>query len=417
MTQFKQHRRRCGETSRGILLAAVLLLAAVTGSCGKKTEGSAGGKPPAVPVHAAEVTQRDMPVVLDSIGAGEAYSTVNVKSQVTGEIVDVTFREGDIVQEGQVLFTIDQRPFKVALHEAEANLARAEAELEHAKAMVERDKAEADNAKTELDRDTTLLDRGTISQEEFDQTRTNADSMQASVHADEAAVKSSSESIRVARSAIDDAKLQLDYCTIRSPLTGRTGSLLIHKGNLVKANDTEPLVVINETRPIYVNFTLPEAALSAVRKAMAAGRLEVRAEIPGEEADPVVGNVTFVDNAVNQDTGTIRLKASFPNEDDRLWPGQYVSVFVRVATIPNAVVAPTQAIQMGQDGAYAYIVKADKTVELREVTVGDTYEGDSIIEKGLNPGETVVTDGQMRLAPGLTADILPDDAEGAASSS
>ncbi|MCC6490494.1 MAG: efflux RND transporter periplasmic adaptor subunit [Candidatus Hydrogenedentes bacterium] len=398
------------------LIAAVLLVLLMTGACSKNETGKPGaaGPRPATPIHAASATTENVPIQLPAIGAVEPLATIEVKSQVSGIITDVLFEEGQVVEEDQVLLIIDRRPFEVALQAAEANLSRSQAEHQEAVSMVARDKAQAENARKELARDTELLSRGTISQEEFDQSQANAEALEADVRADEAAVQSAAEMVRASRAAIDEAQLQLEYCTIRSPIRGKTGSLLIHKGNLARAGDTVPLVVINQTQPIYVSFTLPEGNLSEVRSSMSSGSLAVQAVIPGEEDRPVSGAVTFIDNAVDAATGTIRLKATFSNEEDRLWPGQFVDVVLDIDTIENAVVVPSEAVQVGQSGPYVYVVKPDLTVEVRGLATGDTVDGKTIVTEGLQPGETVATDGQMRLAPGATVKVLDESGGGGA---
>lgn len=395
-----------------------VLFAVLAAACSNNESGEPGASAPrpATPIHAAPATTETVPIRLPAIGAVEPLATIEVKSQVSGIITEVLFEEGQVVEMDQALFNIDPRPFAVALAGAEANLSRAEAEHLEAMSMVARDKAQADNASKELQRDTELLSRGTISQEEFDQSYANSEALEAVVHADEAAVRSASEATRGSRAAIDEARLMLEYCTIQSPIRGKTGSLLIHQGNLAKAGDSAPLVIINQTQPIYVSFTLPETHLSGVRSAIANGSLTVQAIIPGEEDRPVAGVVTFIDNTVDAETGTIRLKATFANEDDRLWPGQFVDVIVNISAIENTVVVPTEAIQVGQSGPYVYVVNEDLTVDARPLTTGDAVDGKTVVIEGLQTGEVVATDGQMRLAPGATVKIL-DDSGGAGTES
>ena len=402
-------RRRTYLSAPRQLLSVFIPILLVVGACSKSETGNPGAASrPATPIHVAPASTQTVPVQLPAIGAVEAYSTIELKSQVSGIITDVLFDEGEVVEAGQVLFVIDKRPFEVALTGAEANLSRAKAEHQEALSMVAREKAQAENARKELERDTELLSRGTISQEEFDQSQANSEALEAAVRADEAAVQSAAQTIHASTAAIDEAKLLLEYCTIRSPIEGKTGSLLIHKGNLAREGDSVPLVIINQTQPIYVTFTLPERNLSAVRSAMAKGTLKVAAIIPGEEDRPLPGEVSFIDNSVDAGTGTIRLKATFANEENRLWPGQFVDVVLDIDVLENAVVVPTEAVQVGQNGAYVYVVNADLTVALRELKAGDVADGMTIITEGLQPGETVVTDGQMRLAPGATVKILED---------
>jgi multidrug efflux system membrane fusion protein len=329
--------------------------------------------PPPVPVTAAPVQKKTVPVVLRTIGNVEAYATVSVKALVGGELLRVHFREGQEVKEGDLLFTIDPRPHQAALREAQARLARDQALLKKAQ----------DDAR----RYARLIQDDLISREQFDQITATAQALEATVRADEAAV--------------DSARLKLEYCTIRAPIAGRTGSLLVHQGNIVKAEDEKHvLVVIHQIQPIYASFTVPEQHTGAIKTAMAAGPLAVTAVIPGEEARPVHGRLTFVDHAVDQATGTLRLKATFPNEDKRLWPGQFVEVSLKLADEPDALVVPARAVQTGQGEQYVFVIRADQTVEYRAVTVKRHLEGETVLAATVTPGELVVTDGHLRLTPG-----------------
>ncbi len=328
------------------------------------------------PVTVAPVAQKTVPVELRAIGNVEAYSTVSVKSQVEGQLERVYFREGQDVKKGDLLFTIDSRPFEAALRQAEANLAR--------------DQAQEKNARAQADRSEKLFESGIVSKDQFDQVRTNFDALQAAVRADQAAV--------------ENAKIQLGYCSIRSPIEGRTGNLMVHEGNVVKANDTA-LVVINQINPLYVDFSVPEQFLPEIKKYQTRGKLKVEAIMPNEEARPEQGVLTFVNNAVDSGTGTILLKGAFPNTEKRLWPGQFVNVVLVLTSLPNAVVVPSQAVQTGQQGQYAFVVKPDLTVDLRPVATGETIGGETVIEKGLQPGEKVVTDGQLLLRPGAKVEV------------
>ncbi len=373
--------------------------------------GGAPGQREATPVRAGTVTMQNVPVQLSTFGNVEAYSTIHVNAQVSGELKEVHFKEGDVVQEGQVLFTIDPRPFEAALAQTEANLSKAEAELEESRANKARNLAEAANAQAELKRDEPLHTQGMVSQEEFDRVRTHAEALRAAVSANDAAIRAAAEAIASAKAAIDQAKLELEYCTIRAPITARTGSLLLHRGNLVRANDANPMVILTQMQPIYVTFTVPERHLPAIREHEAKGPLEVVAVVPEQEDTPVTGTLTFIDNEIDQATGTFRVKATFENKDGWLWPGQYVTVELRVAVQENVVVAPAEALQMGQSGVFAYVVKDDMTVELRPVVAGDTWQQVTVVEEGLQPGETVVIDGLLRAAPGLKVRIVADQAE------
>lgn len=396
--------------SRVSAVALLLGLAACNGQQGAGG-GAPGRGPQETPVRVAAVTRQTVPVQLTAIGNVEAYATVSVKAQVSGEITEVHFAEGDFVKKDQVLFSIDARPYEVALRQAEANLARSLAQKDQATASRARDAAQARNARSELERNRPLLEKRMVSQEEFDQVTANADALNAAVAADEAAIKAAEKAFQAAEADIDEAELYLEYCTIRSPMDGRTGSLLIHKGNLVRANDTNPLVVINQVQPIYVSFTLPEKHLAEIREFMAKGPLEVTAAVTEGEESPAAGVLSFVDNTINEMTGTIRLKATFQNTDLHLWPGQFVTVAVRIAVSENAIVAPAEAIQMGQSGYYAYVVKSDMTAEVRPVVPGDTWNNLTVVREGLHPEEIVVTDGVLRAAPGAKVRILSDTAE------
>jgi len=325
----------------------------------------------AVPVVAAQVSQRDMPVQVTAIGNVEAYSTVTIKSLVDGEIQQAYFREGQDVRKGERLFSIDPRPFQAALHQAEANLAR--------------DQAQAQYAQAEAQRYTQLMKAGIVSQIQYEQFTSNAQALDAAVRSD--------------RAAVENAKIKLNYCSIDAPISGRTGSLLVHPGNLVKTNDTS-LVVINQVTPIYVDFSIPEQDLTQVKQRQAQGRLRILAYPSGHESDASTGTLSFINNTVDSSTGTIVLKGTFANRDRRLWPGQFVSVILDLSVQRSATVVPSQAVQTGQNGKYVYVIKSDRTVAVRPVTTGNALAGLTVVEKGLSPGETVVTNGQLRLYPG-----------------
>lgn len=354
------------------ILATLACLATLfaTAGCSKPQQAQAG--PPVVPVSVATVERKSMPVELAAIGNVEAYSTVSIKAQISGVVTAVHFQEGDYVRKGQLLFTIDPRPFQAALQQAQANLAR--------------DIAMAENARLQAARYEKLLAEGVASSQQNDQFRSDAAALDAAVRAD--------------RAAAEKAQLDLEYCTISSPIDGRTGYLMVHAGNLTKANDVPILVVINQLNPIYVNFAVPEQHLANVKKYMAVTKLRVQAAVPDGLGRSEEGTLTFVDNTVDMTTGTIHLKATFANQQRRLWPGQYVNVVLTLAQEPNAVVIPSQAVQSGQNGDYVFVVKPDNTVDSRQVVTGRMAGGETVIEKGLQPGEVVVTDGQLRLVPG-----------------
>ncbi|HET7452775.1 MAG TPA: efflux RND transporter periplasmic adaptor subunit [Thermoanaerobaculia bacterium] len=353
---------------RGCLLCAALALPA----CARK---SAPPPAEAVPVIAARVERRNVPVEVGAIGHVEAYSTVSVKSQVNGTLDSVTFKEGQNVHRGDVLFRIDPRPFEAALAQARANLAR--------------DRAQEKNAAAEVGRYQELVQKDYVTREQYDQVKANADALASTVKASEAAV--------------ENAALQLSWCTIASPIDGRTGGLLVHAGNVIKANDDKPLVVINQVRPVYVTFSAPEGSLAEIRQSGAV--LPVRAAPPADAAHPKNGSLSFIDNAVDPTTGTITLKGTFANEDESLWPGEFVNVTVVLRNEPGAIVVPSPAVQTGQNGSYVYVIKPDSTVESRPVGIERTQGTLTVVGRGLAPGEQVVTDGQLRLTPGARVEI------------
>ncbi len=358
------------------------------------------------PSPSLPVVQRDVPVQVRAIGNVQAYATVSILSQISGEVVDVHFKEGQDVRTGDLLMTIDPRPFQAALSQARAQLSQHEAQVAQAEANLARDTAQHENAKVEEDRYKRLVDGGMIAREQYDQIRTNELSLAATIKADQAAVETARAVVRADEAAVENARLQLAYTEMRSPIDGRTGNLLIHKGNVVKANDVgNPLVVINRVHPIYVTFSVPEQELERIKRYRAIGTLRVEALPQGQPDRPVRGDLSFVNNTVDMATGTIQLKATFENADNTLWPGQFVAVTLTLTTDPRAIVVPSQAIQTGQQGAYVFVVKPDLTVEPRPVTPGLVDGRDTVITKGLAPGERVVTDGQLRLVPGARVDI------------
>ena len=353
----------------------------------------------AAPVIVGRVVQKPVPVELRAIGNVQAYTTVSIKAQISGEVTQVHFVEGQDVKRGHLLFTIDPRPFEAALKQAEANLSQAQAHLKQARANLAKDTAEAKNAEAEAARYAQLFKAGVAAAEQYDQFRTKADALKAALLADESAIQASESAIQAFEAAIENARLQLAYTAIRAPMDGRTGSLLVHRGNLVKANENPALVVINQIHPIYVSFAVPEQHLPEIKRRMAQGKLQVRA-IPKDGGHPATGELTFVDNAIDLTTSTIVLKGVFANEDNSLWPGQFVDAVLTLTTQNDAIVVPSQAIQSGQQGQFVFVVKADSTVESRTVVVNRRGEQETVIDKGLQPGERVVLEGQLRLVPG-----------------
>jgi multidrug efflux system membrane fusion protein len=362
-----------------VLLAAIVIAAGCSKDAAPAAIARAAAGDDAVLVTVAPVVRKAMPLEIRVIGTAEAESTVAVHAQITGAITSVNFNEGDDVTDGQVLFTLDHRPLEATLAQVQANLAR--------------DLAQATNARTQAGRYQTLATRGLVSGQEMQASATAAAALEATVEAD--------------RAALDNATVQLEYATIKAPIAGRTGALIVHPGNLVRANDTSPLVVINRIAPINVSFGIPEGQLPAFKRYLAERTLRVAATAPSETV-PSTGQIAFIDNAVDQTTGTIKIKGSFPNADRRLWPGQFVNVVVTLTTDPAAVVVPTAAIQAGQQGDFAFVVKPDQTVDLRTVTVARTAGDESIVKDGLKPGETVITDGQLRLVAGSRIKVKSD---------
>lgn len=359
---------------RPAILPAIAALLLAASGCGTKTVQTAPMF--AAPVTVAKATQKTVPIDLTAIGSAEAYSTVSIKAQVNAVLEGVYVKEGEFVHKGDLLFTLDARPFEAALAQAQANLAR--------------DKAQAALNEVQARRYAELYKAGVAAKEQLDQMQANADAQQAAVQADEAAVQS--------------AQLQLGYCKIYSPVDGRTGALQVYPGNIVKQNDVPILIVINQVSPIFLDFSIPEQYLGPVQNFMAKGRLLVEAT-PYGDTRPEQGYLTFVDNTVDATTGTIKLKATFLNADRRLWPGQFSTVVLRLAQDENVTVVPSQAVQTGQRGDFVFVVKPDSSAEQRPVKVARTAGADAVLSSGLEPGETVVTDGQLRLIPGIKVQV------------
>jgi multidrug efflux system membrane fusion protein len=383
--------------------AVCAALVATLAGCRKPPSASASAGPPAAPVKVAAAALRTLPVEVKTIGNVEAYRTISVKSQITGTLMKVHFKEGEEVRQGQLLFEIDPRPYQEAIKQIEANLTRDKAVLAQSDANLARDIAQEKFAQDQARRYMELVKQGVFSKEQGEQVGTNAQSLTEQLRADRAAIESARSSMVADQAGLDNAKLQLSYCYIYSPTNGRSGNLSVKEGNLVKLNDIE-LVTIAQIQPVYVTFTIPERQLHDVRQRMTAGKLLVAAT-PQGQTDTQSGELTFVDNSVDPNTGTIRLKATFANASARLWPGQFCNVSLRLNERPNVVAVPARAVQIGQQGNYVFVVKQDSTVEMRNVTTGEAAN-DLVEVKGVKPGETVVIDGHVRLGPGSRVKVL-----------
>lgn len=391
MSLNKTHLHHLGMLRTGWTLLAGLLvvLALAMSACSKDADGKAKVQDPrkkmAMPVTIATAVQETVPVQLRAIGSVQSFAKVVVKAQVAGEITSVHFKEGQEVKKGDLLFTIDPAPFEAEVHLGEANLAK--------------DRAQLENARKQLERYTSVVKKGYVSAEEYDKVRTNEKALEATVRADEA--------------SLEKAKIELEYCYIRSPIDGYTGEIKVDEGNIMKANDNDkPMVVIRQTSPIYTIFTVPEQYLPEIKSHMSAKKLQVEATIPGQEGRTFIGQLSFVDNSVDTTTGTIQLKATFPNQDNALWPGQFVSVALILTEQPNAVIIPSRAVQMGQKGSYVYVVKPDLTVDFRPVVLGMTVGDNVVVEKGVSPTDKVVIDGQLRLFPGAFVKVVEGQPKG-----
>ncbi|BAY36118.1 RND family efflux transporter MFP subunit [Nostoc sp. NIES-2111] len=416
-----------------------------------------------IPVVVASAMQKAVPLLVQATGTVEAYSTVDVKSKVGGQLMGVYFRQGQNVKKGDLLFTIDSRSLQAALMQAQANKAKdvaqvqqaqanlaksqaqvrqaqanvekAQAQVKQAQANVTKDVAQYTNANVQAQRYASLLKEGAISKQQAEQYQTTADAQQATVTSDQSGVTNAQAAVVAAQAdvetaqaavaaaqadvenakalvaadqaAIDNAKVQLSYASIYSPINGRTGSLKVNQGNLVKADADDPLITISQIRPIYVTFSLPQRLLPDLKKYSADHKLEVDA-LPGKDTGkPVKGELSFVDSGVNAQTGTIQIKATFANDSDRLVPGQFVNVVLKLTEQPSAIAVPAPAVQPGQKGQFVYVIKPNKVAELRAVTVGDTIGSETVIQQGLQVGEQVVVDGQFNLVPGATVQVKP----------
>ena len=355
-----------------------------------------------VPVEMASVTQADVPVQIKSIGNVESLSTIAVRSQVEGTLESVHFTPGQEVKKGDLLFTIDPRPLQASLSQANANLAKAKAAVGQGDQVLAKDQAAATNARTILKRDLTLVESGVISREEYDNAVAASQAADATVRADQSSITSLQAAAKAEQANVSNAQVQLSYANIRAPIDGKTGNLVITTGNLVRAGDTIPLVTITEDSPIYVTFTVPEPDFLRIRDYASSADFHTEVSIPGSSQPSQEGKLSLIDNTVDPATGTIRLKATFENNDRLLYPGLFTNVVLTLGTNRQAVVIPQQAVQIGQDTSFVYVVKPDMTVEVRNVKTGTSYKDMMVIDEGLKPGEQIVIDGQLRLVPGAT---------------
>jgi multidrug efflux system membrane fusion protein len=363
----------CSLGPRKLLAVAVLLGTFLAVGCSKgpvQPAAGSGGRPPA-PVVVATAEQRDIPIQISAIGNVEAYQTVQIRSQVNGQIQQILFKEGEDVRQGQLLVRLDKRPFQ--------------ADLEKAIGQQKHDQAQAENSRLQADRYSALEKQGVVSHEQADQVRTQAKADASAVEADKAAV--------------DAASVQLQYTDIFAPIDARTGVLMMNVGNLIKANDTPYLVQLNQVSPIYLTFSVPESVLEQVRRYSSTRKLAVFAYPKGQTTSPPEGYLSFIDNGVDTTTGTVKLKATFTNKDRRLWPGEFADTVLQLAVAKNAIVVQTRAVQTGQQGEYVYVVTPESTAESRPVKTAGTYQDLTVVSAGVQAGERVIVGGHLRVAP------------------
>ena len=401
-------------------LCAMLVLAASSAAlftgCTNKAAQQGFERPPA-PVTVTAAIMQDVPTYIDAIGKTVAREVVSIQPQVSGRITKIHFTDGANVMKGDLLFTIDTRPFEANVRQAQANVSKDLALKKQAEANLARDIAQQKYGEVEAKRYRTLVEQGVVSREQYDQIQSNADSLKATVEADRAAIHSAEESIKVDTATVDSAKIDLSYCFIRSPIDGRAGQRLVDIGNVVNpggssggntsstgstsgsSGSTNSLLVIERVDPIYADFTISQNDLDNVRQQMREGTLKTQVRLPDAE-DSVTGQLTFLDNAVQNTTGQVSLRATIPNEGHRFWPGRFVNIRLVLSTIHGAVLVPAAAPQMSAKGSYVYVVKADSTAEQRQVTLGQRQGDLVVVEKGVEPGEQVVTNGQIGVTPG-----------------
>ena len=391
------------------------LTTALFTGCANKAAQQGFERPPA-PVSVTEAVMQDVPNYIDAIGKTVAREVVSIQPQVSGRILKIHFTDGANVKKGELLFTIDTRPFEANLRQAQANVAKDLALKKQAEANLAKDLAQSRYGDVEAKRYRTLVEQGVVSREQYDQAESNTESLKATVEADRAAIHSAEESIKVDTAAVDSAKVELSYCYIRSPIDGRAGQRLVDIGNVVNpggssgggASNNPPsgssgssnsLLVIERIDPIYADFTIPQDNLGTVQQQMRQGTLKTEVRLP-DATDPIAGQLTFLDNAVQNATGTINLRATVANSDHRFWPGRFVNIRLVLSTIHGAVLVPATAPQMSAKGSFVYVIKQDSTAEQRQVTLGQRQGDLVVVEKGVEPGERVVTIGQIGVTPG-----------------
>jgi multidrug efflux system membrane fusion protein len=386
------------------LVGLVIVVLLLWHFLGAKTDKAASRpRSEVIPVEIVAATQMDVPVQIKSIGNVEPVSTIAVRSQIPGTLQAVRFTPGQEVKKGDLLFMIDPRPLQAALSQAEANLAKAMAAVSQGKNVVARDQATATNSRTIAKRDLQLVEAGVVSREEYDNAVAKADADDATVRADQNSVATLDAAAKAEQANVSNAVVQLSYTSIRAPLTGKTGNLVTTTGNLIQANDPTPMVTITQAAPVYVTFTVPEQDLLRIRQYANSVAFKTEVSIPGDEANPPQqGKLSLVDNTVDTTTGTIRLKATLDNGDRKLFPGLFVNVVLTLGVQREAVVVPSQAVQIGQDNSYVYVAKPDMTAEVRVVKTGTNLNNLTVIEEGIKAGEQVITDGQLKLVPGAT---------------
>jgi membrane fusion protein, multidrug efflux system len=380
---------------------------------GCQNNAQQGFERPPAPVSVARAVTQDVPTYLDAIGKTVAREVVSIQPQVSGRIDKIHFTDGADVKKGAMLFTIDPRPFEASLHQAQANLARDNAVKKQAEANLAKDVAQARWGELQVRRYRELVEKGVVSREQYEQLRTNADSLNAAVDADRAAVRTADEAIKADAAAIESAKVQLSYCYIRSPIDGRAGQRLVDIGNVVNpggsgngssanatSGNSNSLLVIQKLDPIYADFTISQNNLASVQQQMRSGTLKAEVRLPDDLDNPVVGQLTFLDNAIQNATGTVNLRATIPNTGHHFWPGRFVNIRLVLSTIHGAVLVPATAPQMSAKGSFVYVVKQDSTAEQRPVSLGQRQGDLIVVEKGVEPGEQIVVNGQVGVTPG-----------------